>query len=206
MQKWPMINFYTLSPHRNWLDRLRKTWAEEACMLFTAVSRPSSQWFCLVQPPKHSCLKSVPKHEWKRSSHTQSVSVFRRGVTALSSQISFLCFLGFCFPSGHDTFSVPTGHLFPIFGAELKRYLSCNSCVPTQRCTSFALGIALHANVNKRRCRCSSDWLFLLLLILNAVFEICAVVLLLICFFLSVSFLRVLWFQMINFIQSSHMG
>ena len=88
-------------------------------MLFTAVSRPSSQWFCLVQPPKHSCLKSVPKHEWKRSSHTQSVSVFRRGVTALSSQILFLCFLGFCFPSGHDTFSVPIGHLFPIFGAEL---------------------------------------------------------------------------------------
>ena len=100
-----------------------------------AVSRPSSQWFCLVQPPKHSCLKSVPKHEWKRSSYTQSVSVFRRGVTALSSQILFLCFLGFWFPSGHDTFSVPIGHLFPIFGAELKRYLSCNSCVPTQRCT-----------------------------------------------------------------------
>ena len=88
-------------------------------MLFTVVSKPSSQWFCLVQPPKHSCLKSVPKHEWKRSSHTQSVSVFRRGVTALSSQILFLCFLGFCFPSGHDTFSVPIGHLFPIFGAEL---------------------------------------------------------------------------------------
>ena len=88
-------------------------------MLFTAVSRPSSQWFCLVQPPKHSCLKSVPKHEWKRSSHTQSVSVFRRGVTALSSQILFLCFLGFCFPSEHDTFSVHIGHLFPIFGAEL---------------------------------------------------------------------------------------
>ena len=40
------------------------------------------------------------------------------GVTALSSQILFLCFLGFCFPSGHDTFSVPIGHYFPIFGAE----------------------------------------------------------------------------------------
>ena len=25
----------------------------------------------------------------------------------------------FLFPSGHDTFSVPIGHLFPIFGAEL---------------------------------------------------------------------------------------
>ena len=130
IKKWPMINFYAISPHRKH-TRLRKTWAEEACMLFTAVSRPSSQWFCLVQPPKHSCLKSVPKHEWKRS----SVSVFRRGVTVLSSQILFFCFLGFCFPSGHDTFSVPIGHLFPIFGAERKRYLCCNSCVPTQRCT-----------------------------------------------------------------------
>ena len=130
MQKWPVINFYAINPYR-----LRKTWAEEACMLFTAVSRPSSQWFCLVQTPKHSCLKSVPKHEWKRSSHTQWVLVFRRGVTALSSQILFFCFLCFCFPSGHETFSVPNGHLFPIFGAELKRYLSCNSCVPTQRCT-----------------------------------------------------------------------
>ena len=104
-------------------------------MLFTAVSRPSSLSFCLDQPPKHSCLKSVPKHEWKRSSHSQSVSFFRRGVTALSSQILFICFLGFCFPMGHNTFSVSIGHLFPIFGAELKRYLSRNSYVPTQRCT-----------------------------------------------------------------------
>ena len=104
-------------------------------MLFTAVS---SQWFCLVQTPKHSCLKSVPKHEWKRSSHTQWILVFRRGVTALSSQILFFCFLCFCFPSGHETFSVPNGHLFPIFGAELKRYLSCNSCVPTQFCSGLA--------------------------------------------------------------------
>ena len=90
--------------------------------------------------PIKSCLKSVPTHEWKRSRHSQSVSVFRRGVIALSSQMLFLCFLGFCFPSGHDIFSVPIGHLFPIFGAELKRYLSCNSCVPTQRCISFPLG------------------------------------------------------------------
>ena len=52
----------------------RNTWAEEACMRFTAVSGPSSQWFCLVQPPKHS---SVPKHEWKRSS--DSVSLFSEG-------------------------------------------------------------------------------------------------------------------------------
>ena len=124
-------------------------------MLFTAVSRPSSQWFCLVQPPKHSCLKSVPKHEWKRSSHTQSVSVFRRVVTALSSQILFLCFLGFCFPSGHDTFSVPIGHLFPIFGAELKWYLSCNSCVPTQKC-SFTKAVWVWPKNNKVLRRCYS--------------------------------------------------
>ena len=120
-------------------------------MLFTAVSSSGSQWFCLVQPPKHSCLKSVPKHEWKISSHTQSVSVFRRGVTALSSQILFPSFLGFCFPSGHDTFSIPIGHLFPIFGAELKRYLSCNSCVPTQRCTFPIFGAEL-----KRYLSCNS--------------------------------------------------
>ena len=149
MQKWPMINFYTLSPHRKCTRQTQKTWAEEACILFTAISRPSSQGLCLVQPPKHSSLKSVPKHEWKRSSHTQSV--FRRGVTALSSQILFFCFLGFCFPSGHDTFSVPTGHLFPYFGAELKRYLSCNSCVPTQRCTFPILGAEL-----KRYLSCNS--------------------------------------------------
>ena len=34
--------------------------------------------------------------------------------------------------------------------------------------------IAPHANVNKHRCWCSSNRLFLLLLILSAVFEICA--------------------------------
>jgi len=135
MQKWPMINFYALSPHRKCTRQTQENLGRRGCMLFTAVSRPSSQWFCLVQPPKHSCLKSVPKHEWKRSSHTQWILVFRRGVTALSSQILFFCFLCFCFPSGHETFSVPNGHLFPIFGAELKRYLSCNSCVPTQKCT-----------------------------------------------------------------------
>ena len=85
------------------------------------------------------------------SSHIQSVSVFRRGVTALSSQILFPSFLGFCFPSGHDTFSIPIGHLFPIFGAELKRYLSCNSCVPTQRCTFPIFGAKL-----KRYLSCNS--------------------------------------------------
>ena len=109
--------------------------------------------------PKHSCLKSLPKHEWKRSSHTQSVSVFRRGVTALSSPILFLCFLGFCFPSGHDTFPVNIGHLFPIFGAELKRYLSCNSCVPTQTCTFPIFGAELKRYLSCNSCvptqRCS---------------------------------------------------
>ena len=118
-------------------------------MLFTAVSRPSSQWFCLVQPPKHSCLKSVPKHECKRSSHTQSVSVFRRGVTALSSQILFLCFLGFCFPSGHDTFSVPIGHLFPIFGAELKRYLLVTPVYLHRGASSSPLGNHSSSNCPK---------------------------------------------------------
>ena len=112
-------------------------------MLFTVVSKPSSQWFCLVQPPKHSCLKSVPKHEWKKSSHTQSS--FPKGSNCSLFSNLFLCFLGFCFPSGHDTFSVLIGHLFPISWAELKRYLSCNSCVPTQRCNYFSSGIALQS-------------------------------------------------------------
>ena len=47
---------------------------------------------------------------------TQSVSVFRRGVTVLSSQILFLCFLGFCFPSGHDTFQYPADTFFLSLG------------------------------------------------------------------------------------------
>ena len=93
-------------------------------MLFTAVSRPRGLWFCLVQPQKHSCLK----HEWKRSSHSQSVSVFRRGVTAQSSQI-YSSVSSVLFPLEARNFSVPIGHLFPIFGAELKRYLSRNSCL-----------------------------------------------------------------------------
>ena len=57
--------------------------------------------------------------------------------------------LGFCFPSGHDTFSVPTGHLFPVFGAERKRYLSCNSYVPTQRCIKFSSGKFVGTHVRR---------------------------------------------------------
>ena len=47
---------------------------------------------------------------------------------------------------------------------------------PRAAAMNNALGetIAPHANVNKRRCWCSSNRLFLLLLILSAVFEICA--------------------------------
>ena len=45
----------------------------------------------------------------------------------------------FLFPLGARTFSIPIGHLFPIFGAELKWYLSRNSYVPTQRCTFTAV-------------------------------------------------------------------
>ena len=80
MQKCPMINFYALNPHRKCTRQTQENLGRRACMLFTAVSRPSSQWFCLVQPPKYSYLKSVSKHEWKRSSHTQSVSVFSNSI------------------------------------------------------------------------------------------------------------------------------
>ena len=97
-KKWPMIIFYTISPHRKYM-RLRKTWAEEACMLFTAVSRPSSQWFCLVQPPKHSCLKSVPKHEWKRSSDSVSL-VFPKGSNCSVFSNFILLFPRFLFHLG----------------------------------------------------------------------------------------------------------
>ena len=55
----------------------------------------------------------------KRSSHSQSVSVFRRGVTALSSQILFICFFGFCFHSGHDTFQYPSDTFFLSLGRSL---------------------------------------------------------------------------------------
>jgi len=114
---------------------LRKTWAIEVCMLFTAVSRPSNQWFCLVQPPKHCCLKSVPKHEWKK---IKSLSVGLSFPKVSNCSVFSNCiplFPRFLFPLGARTFSVPIGHLFPTFGAELKRYLSRNSYVPTQRCT-----------------------------------------------------------------------
>ena len=117
MQKWPMINFYAISPHRKYTRQTQENLSRRGVHAIYCCKKAKQQRICLVQPQKHSCLKSVPKHEWKRSSHTQSVSVFRRGVTALSSQILFLCFIGFCFPSGHETFSVLNGHLFPIFGA-----------------------------------------------------------------------------------------
>ena len=57
-------------------------------------------------------------------------------VTLSQSQLSLLRLLKFyssvssVFVSPRDTtlFLVAIGHLFPIFGAELKRYLSRNSC------------------------------------------------------------------------------
>ena len=134
MQKWPMMNFYTISPHRKYTRQTQENLSRRGVNAIYCCKQAKQPVILSSSTPKHSCLKSVPKHVLKRSSHSQSVSVFRRGVTALSSQILFLCFFGFLFPLGARTFSVPIGHLFPVFGAELKRYLDCNSCVPTQRC------------------------------------------------------------------------
>ena len=82
-------------------------------MLFTAVSRPSSQRFCLVQPLKHSCLKSVPKHEWKRSGHTQSDSVFC--LLKFYSSVSSV----FVSPLGTTLFQYPSDTFFLSLGRSL---------------------------------------------------------------------------------------
>ena len=78
MQKWSMINFYAISPHRKYTRQ-------------TAL--------CLVQPQNHSCLKSVPKHEWKRSSHTQSDCFPKGSNCSVFSNFIPLC-PRFLFPLG----------------------------------------------------------------------------------------------------------
>ena len=75
-KKWPMTNFYAISPHRKY-TRLRKTW-EEGCMLFTAVSRPSSQWFLSSSTPKTQ-LSEVRSEAWVEKIVRLSQSQFSEG-------------------------------------------------------------------------------------------------------------------------------
>ena len=126
-------------------------------MLFTSASRPSSLWFCLVQPPKHSCLKSVPfRSPFRSMIKSLSVSLsFPKGSNCSIFSNFIPLFPRFLFPLWVRTFSVPIGHLFPIFGAELKRYLSSNSCVPTQKCT-FTKAVWVWPKINKVLRRCYS--------------------------------------------------
>ena len=135
MQKWPMINFYTISPHMKYTRQIQENLSRRGV---------NAIYFCKQAKQPVILSSSTPQTQLSEVRSEACVEMIRSLSVSLSFPKGSNCsvfsnvihlFPRFYFPSGHDTFSVSIRHLFPIFGAELKRYLSRNSYVPTQRCT-----------------------------------------------------------------------
>ena len=82
------------------------TWAEEACMLFTAVSRPSSQWFVKVNPENAVVWSEVHSEAWVEKIKSHSVSlIFQKGSNCCLLKFYSSGSLIFVFPRGMTFFS-----------------------------------------------------------------------------------------------------
>ena len=130
MQKWPMINFYAISPHRKYTRQTRENLSRRGVNAVYCCKQAKQPVILSSSTPKTQLSKVRPKACVEKIKSLSVSLSFPKG----SNCSVFSNFIPL-FPLGARLFSVPIGHLFPIFGAELKRYLSRNSCVPTQRCT-----------------------------------------------------------------------
>ena len=134
MQKWPMINFYAISPHRKYTRQTQENQSRRGVnTIYCCIYK---QPVILSSSAPKTQLSEVRSEAWveKIKSHSVSLS-FPKGSNCSVYSNFIPLFPRFLFPLGaRHIFSTHRTH-FPIFGAELKRYLSCNSCVPTQRCS-----------------------------------------------------------------------
>ena len=99
-------------------------------------------------------LSEVRSEAWVEKIKSHSVRLnFPKGSNCSVFSNVIPLFTRFLFPLGARTFSVPIGHLFSIFGAELKRYLSRYlSRTYTEVHLSYAVWVWPKSNKVLRRC------------------------------------------------------
>ena len=133
--KMAKIIFYAISPHRKYTRQTRENLSRRGVHAIYCCKQ-AKQPVILSSSTPQTQLSQVRSEAWVEKIKSLSVSLnFPKESNCFVFSNFIPLFPRFLFSLGARTFSVPIGHLFPIFGAERERYLSCNSCVPTQRCT-----------------------------------------------------------------------
>ena len=135
MQKWPMINFYAISPHRKYTRQAQENMSRRGVHAIYCCKQAKQPVILSSSSPKTQ-LSEVRSKAWVEKIKSHSVSLnFLKGSNCSVFSNCIPLFPRFLFPLGARHFFSTHQTPFSYLWAELKWYLSCNSCVPTQRCT-----------------------------------------------------------------------